>query len=111
MADDRFDTGMKYSEAVARAEAWWDKTGRHLIPHHFNQRKVEKRHTGGKGPLLRSISIEDDLASGVLRGVPWDELSKAEKLYVTKTWHHTQIRVPQVARATAEMARINPTRQ
>jgi len=111
MTNDRFDTGMKYSEAVARAEAWWGKTGRHLIPRKFNQVKHEKRHTGGKGPLLKSIEVAPDLASGVLRGLPWAELTKEEKLYVTKTWHHTQIRVPLVTNAAAHMARINPTRQ
>lgn len=70
---DRLDTGMKASEAVARAEAWWNATGRKMILDACSD------------AVMRQLS-------GVLGGAPWDQLTKREKLAVVKVWHHFKIR-------------------
>lgn len=71
--DARLDTGMKVKEALARAEHWWDKTGR----------KEFKR-----------IDNADEIPSGILLGLAWDELNKFEKLRITKVYHHFFVRRP-----------------
>lgn len=106
MTDKRFDTGMKVSEAVQRASVWWDKIGRHGIKaSNFNVALIQKVHSQGKGPLLKRTDREQDLPSGILRGLPWDELSREEQKEIVKAWHHEQVRVPAVGTAIIEAAK------
>lgn len=85
--DARLDTGMKVSEAIQRAAAWWDKTGRHLM-----------RKDGGKGSD-KAVSLDpasqNFVASGVLNGEPFETLTKRERTQVVKAFHHFTIRKPQ----------------
>lgn len=75
--DARLDTGMKVSEAIARAAAWWDKLGR-----------KEMRKSAGQQGQVRE--------SGIVSGEPWELLNREEKLNVVKAWHHFHVRVPEV---------------
>jgi hypothetical protein len=59
---------------------WWDKTGRHDIPKHLNQNTPAPMVRTGTGPIFISKApTEQDLASGILRGLPWDGLSGREQ--------------------------------
>ena len=83
MSDDRLDTGMKVTEALHRAEQWWQKIGRHLIHKHDSE-------TASLNPESANF-----IPSGIVNGLPWDELTKREKLAITKHWHHAYVRKPQ----------------
>ena len=53
MKEGRLDTGMKGSEAVARAEVWWDDVGRGLVDKEFNRQTEPKvRPSKGAGPAV-----------------------------------------------------------
>lgn len=71
---DRLDTGMKASEAVARAELWWNSVGRHMI-----------RKVGADDPTLAQFS-------GIVAGHAWSFLKQREQARVVKVWHHFKIR-------------------
>lgn len=75
--DARFDSGMKVSEAIKRASAWWDGPGRKLM--------TAKVREAGEVPQ-----------SAIVSGEPWDMLNREEKLQVVKAWHHFNVRVPDV---------------
>lgn len=81
----KLDTGMTVQEAAARAEAWWEKTGR----------KMMLKKSTGKNPFA-SLDKNDPnfMPSGLLAGRPWDALEKREKLMVIKAWHHFFVRRP-----------------
>lgn len=69
-------SGMKPSEAVARAEAWWDRTGR----------KIAQRQ------MMRGTNydpVRDDIVmkSGIVLGLEWVHLDKRERFSVVKAWH------------------------
>lgn len=85
--DNRLDTGMKASEALDHAGKWWDASGRFLMKNHDAKAEAEK------------VSLDPDndnfLPSGIVNGLPWDELDKREKLTITKHWHHFYVRKPQ----------------
>lgn len=53
--------GMTERETVVLAARWWDRTGRHLA----------------RNPDLRDPAL--GLASGILRGLPWDQLDARER--------------------------------
>lgn len=93
MQDDRLDTGMRAGEAIKRAEKWWHETGRHAM-----------RKDGAKG-LDLSFSLDPDspnyVPSGILNGEPWDVLTKREKLFIVKVWHHNFVRKPQTIGETS----------
>jgi hypothetical protein len=74
--DDHLDTGMHAREAIARAEAWWEATGRKLMA------------------ATSGFDLATRARSGILSGRAWDALDKREKLHVVKVWHHTNIRRP-----------------
>ena len=75
--DARLDTGMRVSEAIGRAAAWWDAAGRK--------------------EMIASVKPGGEVSqSGIVQGQPWDTLTKAEKLNVVKAWHHFHVRVPEV---------------
>jgi hypothetical protein len=53
--------GMTERDMVRLAARWWDRSGRHLM----------------RAPDLRDPAV--GLASGILRGLPWDELAARER--------------------------------
>ncbi len=65
----RFASGMEVGEAVRLACAWWDGVGRHLV----------------RNPDFRNPDI--GLKSGIMRGLPFADLSQAEASRVVVTWH------------------------
>ena len=85
--DARLDTGMKVQEAITLTQRWWNGTGRHLM-----------KKDGPKGES-QAVTLDpgDDnfIPSGILNGVPWDELSQRERLTIVKHWHHFHVRKPQ----------------
>ena len=83
MNEDRLDTGMTASEALKRAEHWWQKFGRHLI-------HKQDSETASLDPESANF-----IPSGIINGLPWDELTKREKLHITKAYHHNFVRKPQ----------------
>lgn len=98
-ADPRLDTGMKASEAIHRAEQWWQKIGRKQMK---REKKRQATQVGGAdkgmGGSFASNNPDDKnfLPSGILHGEQWDALTKREKLMIVKTWHHFNVRVPDV---------------
>ena len=83
-------SGMKVVEAIAKAEAWWDKTGRYLIDKSVNQEERERCMLvalGGPGIVLPGEMVATT-PSGILNGLPWHELNAREKLAITRSWHH-----------------------
>lgn len=97
MKDDRLQSGMKASEAVVRAELWWDGKGRRLIPREFN-RAVEGRKVGNGFTIAGDIV--DVVPSGILRGLEWSFLDRREQLLVTKWWHHWFVVVKDIENPT-----------
>ncbi|MBX2835046.1 MAG: hypothetical protein KTR28_08770 [Micavibrio sp.] len=93
----RLDTGMKVQEALKRAEHWWNKTGSKEAQ---IQLKRQKKSVGGldngAGVSFASSNQDDPnfLPSGIIHGKHWDELTKREKLMITKSWHHFHVRLP-----------------
>lgn len=85
---------MKGTEAARQAEKWWEEA-RHLVPKEAN-REIKKRvRAGGKNtPALVFKDVETVLPSGILNGLPWNELERGEKLQVVKLWHHFFVRKP-----------------
>lgn len=70
-------------------EAWWDKTGRHLVNKKKNQ-EVGPAHVvvGGLGPgLLLRKEPEWVLASNILMGREWVYLTEEERRRVIHTYH------------------------
>ncbi len=95
----RLDTGMRVDEAIDAARKWWTEW-RGAIARGFNA--VEDKPTvrpGVPGAPAFVIAGESrqDLPSGILSGLPWDELSEREQLQVVKTWHHFRVRDPMAA--------------
>ena len=95
--DQRLDTGMKVKEAIQRAQAWWEKTGRKEAQ---TQLKRQAKPVGGAdhgaGISFASQNEADPhfLPSGLIHGDPWDQLNQREQLMLVKSWHHFHIRVP-----------------
>lgn len=76
-ADERLDSGMKVGEAIERARLWWTALG--------------------ASQIARSrFATDKDIPSGILHGLPWDRLTREEKLRIVKVWHHFHIRRPDV---------------
>jgi hypothetical protein len=86
----RLSSGMKVTEAVKLASAWWDETGRHIIDTKFNKRRMQGtvRAMGVSSGIHIRLSDIDIIPSGILRGKPWAELVNREQLQVIKIWHH-----------------------
>lgn len=70
----RLSSGLTAAEAVSRAREWWDRTGRHII----------------RNPEFRDPDV--GFKSGILRGLPFDELERDEKLSVVKAWHEHKLK-------------------
>lgn len=62
------------------AEQWWEKTGRHLVPKHVNERQDPPAVRTSTGPIFVSRqAVEQDLSDGILRALPWEELKGEEQ--------------------------------
>lgn len=93
MTNDRLASGMTAKEAVSRASAWWDKTGRKLMNAKVNEERGKPRvFTGGNAPaLILQGETRATLPSGILQALPWDDLSRREKQFVVKVWHNEYV--------------------
>ena len=91
----KLDTGMKVGEAIQSAAVWWELKGRALM-----MDKNKASDNPGFGSFTPDPSNDEEaknwLPSGVLAGKPWTDLTKEEKLRVTKIWHHHHVRVPNI---------------
>lgn len=89
------DTGMKIGDAIAKAAFWWDTKGRAMI-----QDKNFASDNPGFGSFNANPQTNEDalnwFPSGIMAGKVWVELTKNEKLQVTKHWHHHNVRVPNI---------------
>ena len=95
--DATLDTGLKVQEALARASAWWSKTGRKEMKLHAKRQKHSPASsTPGLGGAFADLDPDSAnfLPSNIIQGAPWDQLDKREKLLIVKVWHHHFIRVP-----------------
>lgn len=90
----RLDSGMRVGEAINRACMWWENKARKIIR--------ETRTPGNKGAGFFTLDpqdekgLENSLPSGIMRALPWSDLTREEQLQVTKVWHHQFVRVPNV---------------
>lgn len=65
--------GMKFTEAAVWAADWWQRTARFSMPDYVPRRGDEYLNNYG-------------MKSGILLGLPWENLEKNERLQVIKTW-------------------------
>lgn len=103
--DARLDSGMKVTEAIRRAEAWWGEY-RGAIRRDFNRQRAAPRVRAsmGRAPgLIVMGEVSETLPDGILSGKPWDQLSDREKLTVTKQWHEHHVRQPMMEAAKHKM--------
>lgn len=70
--------GLKVREAIQRAAFWWDHAGRFMVKQHV--------------PLMPE---RGGVPSGILRGLSWGELDRAESISVLRQWY-TNIGTPQL---------------
>lgn len=87
----RLDSGMTVGEALERASAWWDETGRWLIAREKNQQREVFTQPAGAAAAMSRSEMADVIPSGILRGLSWDELDKREQLAVVRQWHHHHV--------------------
>lgn len=82
--------GLTASEAVRLASLWWDKTGRGLVHRKANESRAPDVVKGpglNGAPAIRiKPTPERSVDSGVLDGRKWEDLTRREKLAVTKAW-------------------------
>lgn len=91
-------SGMKVSEAITKARAWWNEY-RGAIRHTFNldQRAPEVhsavRKTKGMGApaIVIKKGVEIVLPDGILSGLPWAELTLDEQRKITRVWHQNHV--------------------
>lgn len=78
---DQLGQGMKIEEAAKSAELWWEKTGR-----------------AGMADADKGDDYLNDWGtkSGIMNGLPWDQLNRGEKIQVVKIWH-TYVGLPRHA--------------
>ena len=81
-------SGITIGELMERAEAWWDKNGRHLVPREFTAIKSERVRTGAGVPMLRiKDEVTDEEGGGILTAKPWAELTGRERSIIAVRWH------------------------
>lgn len=86
-------SGMAPKEAIFRARNWWDKIGRKIVRIQFNQEYQggSFKPSSGKAPGVKvSPTLAHVVPSGILKGLPWAQLTKPEKFRVAKEWHDTE---------------------
>lgn len=88
--DRKLDNGMTVREALQRARTWWDSTGRFGVKRQSNEieegRKVAVSSGAAPGIVVAGNRVPV-LASAILRGLPWDMLTKDDKLVVVRAWY------------------------
>lgn len=91
--------GMSADEAVSRARRWWNEIGRGLVPLAFNQEEFDKAMTAAKPglPLMKTRGTERTVPSGILNGLPWDELQQWEQVQITSQWLSDHVKPQEVA--------------
>lgn len=95
--DARLDTGMTVREAIARTAQWWEKSGRKLMTAELSrQSEAVGGSNNGAGAAFASkdVASPNFLPSGLIHGLPWEALSKSEKMRLIKRFHHFAIRKP-----------------
>jgi len=85
------DTGMRITEAIDRASAWWDKTGRHLVKTESNLTEIGREVRTG---IVLPGEMKPELDSGILQAWPWDRLNQREQMAIVIRWHHDHVAVP-----------------
>lgn len=93
-SDARLASGMKISEAVARAAAWWERKGRTIMRQH--------RLKGSRNAGFFNVVDPDNpnfIPSNIIAGRAWDHLTRVEKLAVVKAWHNGYILAPMAVKA------------
>lgn len=76
-------------QAVARAAAWWDKTGRFVMNKHANEEKVGRKirtSTGLSPAILIQGETKAVINSGILQAHEFDQLTREEKLRIVRVW-------------------------
>jgi hypothetical protein len=68
MSDRRMPSGLMFREAARHAQAWWDLHGRFLI----------------RNPEFQDPDL--GVPSGILRGLPFMQLTRKEILRVVEVW-------------------------
>lgn len=108
--DGRLESGMKAEEAVKRATAWWNKIGRRALNRSFNQeRDPSKVLTGGPAPaVVIAGEVKDVLPSGILKGLPFSMLTRAEQVRVVKAWHFEHVVKPTLPAAAPGRMVLEP---
>lgn len=89
--DQRLDTGMKVGEAVDRAALWWETTGRKLARDKNNAADNPGFGSFTPDPQTPEQAL-NSYPSGIMAGKPWSDLTRDEKLRVTRAWHHHHVR-------------------
>lgn len=107
--DARLDSGMRVTEAIAKAEKWWNEY-RGAVAGHFNVHqdapRVRAAANGAPGIVIKGEIVET-VPSGILSGRPWRDLTLEERREIVKIWHHNHVVVPQVEGAQLkDMARV-----
>lgn len=80
--------GLKVDDAVRQAREWWETKGRYLIQDTVTQvMDVRAWYSPSAAGYIRRDRYRDNEAGGILNCLPWDDLSRAEKLDIVKQWH------------------------
>lgn len=94
-ADNRLATGIRVNQLVRESERWWTKGGRKAM---LDGRKSQivtirtRRHY--KGPFTLDTDDPNFMPSGVMHGLPWDNLNRSEKLLICKAYHEVKYGKP-----------------
>ncbi len=85
--------GMRQAEVYAMARRWWNSRGRKLVNQAFNEERISGRFVpSGAGPAFRTAGrTETVLPSGILRGLPWNQLQVQERARVARVWHYFNV--------------------
>ena len=91
----RLSSGMKVTEAIARARKWWGEY-RGMVRREFTQidatrKRVSRTSDGGLLSIVKDAFSDPHVQSGILRGLPWDELSELDQMVIVKTWHEQHV--------------------
>lgn len=91
-------SGMSVREAINKARIWWETLGRHELSKQLNKQsnveevgRVVKPGTGRSPGFTVAGSREVVVPSGILQGLPWDQLTKQEQTNVVRQWHHFHV--------------------
>ncbi len=94
--DTRLATGISVAQLVQQAEQWWTRIGARNFRgmRMSGVRSARSRLEKYRGPITLNPDDPNFLPSGLLNGMQWDHLSKAEKLQVCKAYHEIRYARP-----------------